>query len=118
MKGLTTSFSRPASPPGHETVTRELLGIPTTPGQIGGGARGLPEGTVGCSALYLVPQTLYKLHPAFDGLVVGILKTDLEGCAVFIRAADDTITDRVRRRMMQRLRQAGVSTERLVFVRR
>lgn len=64
MKGLTTRFSRPASPkPG--LVTRGDMGIPQRPS---------------CEALYMVPQTLFKLHPDFDRLVAGILGTDPSGC--------------------------------------
>lgn len=69
-----------------------------------------------CGALYLVPQTLYKLHPDFDRLVAGVLSADPSGCAVFIRAVEAYMTERVARRMSRTLLAAGVERERVVFV--
>lgn len=69
-----------------------------------------------CGALYLVPQTLYKLHPDFDGLVAGVLKTDPSGCAVFIQSFEVSTTEGVAMRMTRALQTAGVAPERVVFV--
>ncbi|CBJ48561.1 putative methyltransferase [Ectocarpus siliculosus] len=69
-----------------------------------------------CGALYLVPQTLYKLHPDFDRLVAGVLSADPSGCAVFIRALEAYMTEGVARRMARTLLTAGVERERVVFV--
>lgn len=69
-----------------------------------------------CGALYLVPQTLYKLHPDFDRLVAGVLNLDRSGCAVFIRAVEASMTDMLVQRMSRTLSSAGVGSERIVFV--
>lgn len=69
-----------------------------------------------CGALYLVPQTLYKLHPDFDDLVAGVLSLDRSGCAVFIRAFEPSMTEMLAQRMSRTLSNAGVGSERIVFV--
>lgn len=69
-----------------------------------------------CGALYLVPQTLYKLHPDFDELVAGVLRLDRSGCAVFIRASEPSMTEMLAQRMSRTLSEAGVGSERIVFV--
>lgn len=80
-----------------------------------GGHRSLPPS---CGALYLVPQTLYKIHPDFDRFVAGVLNADLSGCAVFIKAFETSTTERLMRRMSRALLAAGVAAERVIFVRR
>ncbi|CAM9872834.1 unnamed protein product, partial [Scytosiphon promiscuus] len=69
-----------------------------------------------CGALYLVPQTLYKLHPDFDQLVAGVLAVDPSGCVVLIRAVQASLTDRLARRMSGALSAAGVRPDRVVIV--
>lgn len=69
-----------------------------------------------CGALYLVPQTLYKIHPDFDRLVAGVLSLDRFGCVVFIRALETSTTEALVRRMSRTLFDAGVGSERVVFV--
>lgn len=129
MEGLTTRFTRPA-PPKPAVVTRETLGIPRQPPPISAaGGIGVPDDGVAergdgehgqlppsCGALYVVPQTLYKLHPDFDRLVAGVLSADLSGCVVFIRAVEATTTESVARRMSRALLAAGVAAERIIFV--
>lgn len=137
MKGLTTRFTRPP-PPKPGLVSREILGIPPHPLSPLGSARpafgldtgaastssrnGLAEelanGSLSCEALYLVPQTLYKLHPDFDTLVAGVLKADVSGCVVFIRAFEKATTEALVGRMSKALLAAGVGFERVVFIRR
>lgn len=80
-----------------------------------GGADG---GSLSCEALYLVPQTLYKLHPDFDRLVAGVLTSDASGCVVFIEAFETAMTEALVRRMSQALLEAGVGFERVIFIRR
>lgn len=109
MEGLTTRFGRPASPkPG--LVSRERLGIPHRPSTPHDDQR------ASCGALYLVPQTLYKLHPDFDHLVVGVLSADPSGCVVFIRAAKPSMTEALVGRMSSSVFGASVAPERIVFV--
>lgn len=139
MKGLTTRFPRPP-PPKPDLVNRETLGIPPrppTPTPLGsappavnsdteaaltpskrGGTEGHANGRLSCEALYLVPQTLYKLHPDFDTLVAGVLKADVSGCVVFIRAFETATTEGLVGRMSGALLAAGVGFERVVFIRR
>lgn len=78
-----------------------------------GERRSLPPS---CGALYLVPQTLYKLHPDFDRLVAGVLRADLSGCVVFIKALEASITEDLVRRMSRTLLAAGVAAERVILV--
>ncbi|CAM9831484.1 unnamed protein product [Ectocarpus fasciculatus] len=85
--------------PGRTAEDGRLLALPPT-----------------CGALYLVPQTLYKLHPDFDRLVAGVLSADPSGCAVFIRALEAYMTEGLARRMSRTLLAAGVERERVVFV--
>lgn len=80
-----------------------------------GGADG---GSLSCEALYLVPQTLYKLHPDFDRLVAGVLKADVSGCVVFIEAFEAATTEGLARRMSNALLEAGVGFDRVTFIRR
>lgn len=141
MEGLTTRFARP-SPPEPGIVTRDSLGIPPRPNPTrvpdeipddaslsasfpptlrndGGGEAVASNGARTCGALYLVPQTLYKLHPDFDRLVAGILRKDLSGCVVFIQAFEAEITQGLARRMSATLRAEGViEPERTIFIRR
>ena len=137
MKGLTTWFTRPP-PPKPGLVSRESLGIPPRPVSPPGSAppafgldaetastypvNGIPEdlarGSLSCEALYLVPQTLYKLHPDFDALVAGVLRADVSGCVVFIRAFETVTTEGLVGRMSKALLAAGVGFERVIFIRR
>lgn len=135
MKGLTTRFTRPP-PPKSGLVSRESLGIPPRPLSPPGSAppafgldtetastssrNDLPEDlasrSLSCEALYLVPQTLYKLHPDFDTLVAGVLKADVSGCVVFIRAFETVTTEALVGRMSKALLAAGVGFERAIFI--
>lgn len=141
MKGLTTRFARPP-PPEPGVVTRDSLGIPPRPdptrfpGEVpdnpplsassppalrndGGGNAVAFNGTRTCGALYLVPQTLYKIHPDFDRLVAGVLRKDLLGCVVFIQAFEAEVTQGLAIRMSATLRAEGVvEPERTIFIRR
>lgn len=141
MKGLTTRFARPP-PPEPGVVTRNSLGIPPrpdptrVPGEVpddaslsassppalrndGGGKAVTFNGARTCGALYLVPQTLYKLHPDFDRLVAGVLRKDLSGCVVFIQDFEAEVTQGLARRMSATLRAEGViEPERAIFIRR
>lgn len=54
---------------------------PEEPGPRDRARYGLPEGV----RIYLCPQTLFKLHPDFDGLLEGILRGDPEGMVVLLR---------------------------------
>ncbi len=57
-------------------------------------AFGLPQE----GAIYLCPQTLYKLHPDFDALLRGILLRDSDGWIVLIAALFEEFTEQLRER--------------------
>jgi predicted O-linked N-acetylglucosamine transferase (SPINDLY family)/cytochrome c-type biogenesis protein CcmH/NrfG len=54
---------------------------PEDPGPRDRAHYGLPED----ARIYLCPQTLFKLHPDFDGLLEGILRGDPQGLVVLLR---------------------------------
>jgi predicted O-linked N-acetylglucosamine transferase (SPINDLY family) len=54
-------------------------------------ALGLPED----AALYVCPQTLFKIHPEFDELLKRILECDPRGRIIFIRAEVQQWTERL-----------------------
>lgn len=82
-----------------------------------GNLHGIEQKLRWCGALYLVPQTLYKLHPDFDKIVARILSADSSGCAVFIQASDPWVTQGVSNRLSQALQDAGlVGPARVFFV--
>ncbi|CAN0374303.1 unnamed protein product, partial [Discosporangium mesarthrocarpum] len=70
-------------------------------------------------ALYLVPQTLYKLHPDFDKLLRGVLSADLTGCVCLLVAgtAGGGITERLAGRLRRSLTKEDL-IRRVIFVRR
>lgn len=137
MRGLTTRFKRPP-PPEPGLVTRKLLGIPTAAASSVGreafplrsatkvgaatsqprGSEGTSQAPASCRALYLVPQTLCKIHPDFDRLVIGVLNADLSGCVIFIRAFQEAMTESLVRRITRTFGAAGVGAGRVIFLRR
>lgn len=126
MKGLTTHFARPPPPePGlvsrQNLDTTPLPSLSLPPGGDSNATNAKTEsgdnpGASGCGGLYLVPQTLYKLHPDFDRLVAGVLEADRTGCVLFIRAEQAVLEERLARRMTRVLLATGVSPERVLFV--
>jgi protein O-GlcNAc transferase len=60
---------------------------------------GLPPG----SALYVCPQTLFKIHPDFDPILRGILERDPRGIVVLIAGQFQDFTERLRARFAQTL---------------
>ena len=67
MRSMTTRFLPPVKPRLSLEIEDVLPGI--------AGMR-----------LYLVPQTLYKLHPDFDGLLASILRKDAKAIVAFPEA--------------------------------
>ena len=58
------------------------------------GARVPPAGCAR-GAVYLCPQTLYKLHPSFDGVLVGLLARDRCGLLVLVEGSAAAWTEAV-----------------------
>ena len=94
LKDLTTYYYQP-KPPSREFTRADF---------------GLPEQ----GALYLFPQTLFKIHPDFDLVFGDLLARDPEGRLVLI---DDPFGGHWRELLMKRLRAAIPDTaERVLFV--
>ncbi|CAM9506285.1 unnamed protein product [Ectocarpus sp. 12 AP-2014] len=110
-----TAVATPTGPASFEAGGDASLEADEEPGRTAADGRPLAVPPT-CGALYLVPQTLYKLHPDFDQLVAGVLSADPSGCAVFIRALEAYMTEGLARRMSRTLLAAGVELERVVFV--
>ncbi len=72
-------------------------------------AFGLPEG----AHLYVCPQTLFKLHPDFDGILAGILDRDPQGLLILIAGQFQEFTDRLRARFAHTL---PAHARRIVFL--
>ena len=87
LPGLGTRYAMPA---GEESGTRADFG--------------LPEG----KRLYLVPQSIFKIHPDNDVLLADVLARDPEGCLVMFAANHDAITDRFVARLAPLLRGRGI----------
>ncbi|GMH71477.1 hypothetical protein TL16_g05659 [Triparma laevis f. inornata] len=98
MEGLTTHFMPPMAP--RANVDLAYFGLPTDPSK----------------NIYLCPQTLYKLHPDFDALIVNILKLDVNGIVVFPVAVKVEWTEFLMERMLGG--EAGEFRDRIIFVRR
>jgi len=78
-----------------ESATRESFGLPAA------------------ATLYVCPQTLFKLHPEFDGILRGILERDPRGLVVLIAGQFQEFTDRLRTRFERTLAEFG---RRVVFL--
>ncbi|GMI07997.1 hypothetical protein TrVE_jg13318 [Triparma verrucosa] len=98
MDGLTTHFMPPMAP--RPNVDLAYFGLPTDHS----------------NNIYLCPQTLYKLHPDFDALIVNILKMDPNGIVVFPVAVKVEWTESLMDRMLGG--EAGEFRDRIIFVRR
>lgn len=81
LPGIGTRYDKPAVRPGGSRA-----------------AFGLPEG----KTLYLVPQSLFKIHPDNDALLGEVLERDPAGVAIFLSSPQPATT----RRFMERLRAA------------
>jgi CRISPR-associated protein Csy1 len=75
---------------------------------------GLPEDRT----LYLVPQSLFKIHPDNDALVAEVLARDSRGVAVMFASPHDRITDAFAARLSAALQARGLDLrERVLFSR-
>ncbi|DAZ94619.1 TPA: hypothetical protein N0F65_010558 [Lagenidium giganteum] len=88
MRTLSTYFLRQVAPALLSTVTREELGLP--PVDV------LP-------IMFLVPQTLYKLHPDMDSLFDRILQAVPDGFLVFLDARRAPLKDKLTARWRRRV---------------
>jgi predicted O-linked N-acetylglucosamine transferase (SPINDLY family) len=68
----------------------------------------------GSANLYLCPQTLFKLHPAFDAILAGILEADVDGMLLLLEAKRSTWSDLLRARLERTLGPALMSRVRFL----
>jgi protein O-GlcNAc transferase len=102
MNSLTTSFPRPIQRLNNAIpLTREALGLPSK--------------SISADIMFLVPQTLYKLHPDFDFFIEKILQQVPSGFIVFPQGSLPLLKDQIKSRMASSL-SASVY-ERVYFVR-
>jgi len=96
LPGLGTRYAVPA---GEEPGTRADFG--------------LPEG----KRLYLVPQSIFKIHPDNDAILAEVLARDPQGCIVMFAANYDVLTDRFVARISLELRKRGLEVaDRFIFL--
>jgi CRISPR-associated protein Csy1 len=86
LPGLGTSYGRPQAAPGE----REDFGLPRD------------------ANLYLVPQSLFKIHPGNDALLARTIASDPNGKLVFFAAFYDAITDVFAARLSKALSSHGL----------
>lgn len=97
LPGLGTCYEPPSLPPGME---RRALGLPEN------------------ATLYLVPQSVYKIHPANDAVFRQVLQLDANAMLVFFHASRHKVAcTKFRQRLRACLHEAGIDVEkRTVFI--
>ena len=90
LPGLGTRYGHPGAP---ASASRTDLG--------------LPEGRT----LYLVPQSLFKIHPDNDELIADVLAADPQGVAVLFANESRAIVDALVRRLKPVFSRRGLSTQ-------
>jgi protein O-GlcNAc transferase len=74
---------------------------------------GIPEDRVA----YLVPQSLFKIHPDNDELIAEVLARDAKGVAVMFASNHDALTQAFAARLSKSLERRGMSIhDRVVFI--
>ena len=90
LPGLGTRYGHPGAP---ATASRKDLGLPED------------------RTLYLVPQSLFKIHPDNDELIADVLAADPKGVAVLFANESRTIVDALVRRLKPVFARRGLSTQ-------
>ena len=117
---ISCADMEPADGAAHYAERLALLpGLGTfyqTPGATPQGTRadyGLP----GDRTLYLVPQSLFKIHPDNDELIAQVLERDARGAAVMFASTHDSVTQAFATRLARALRRRGLDlNERVLFL--
>lgn len=92
LPGLGTNYEAPQLP--GAAFSREQLNLPAT------------------GTLYLVPQSLYKIHPDNDAILAEVLRLDPAGTLIMFATDRHKVATTVFvQRLQNALRQAGVSPE-------
>jgi predicted O-linked N-acetylglucosamine transferase (SPINDLY family) len=90
LPGLGTRYPSPEIPP---AAKRAALGLPIK------------------GALYLVPQSLFKLHPDNDAVFVDIAQRDAEAVLIFFTGIEGGPLRAFRERLLRAFQAAGVAME-------
>jgi CRISPR-associated protein Csy1 len=117
---LSSQAMEPADAAGHYRERLALLpglgtryGVPPASGPAERSEFGLPADAV----LYLVPQSLFKIHPDNDALLARVIAADPRGKLVFFAAQYDAINAAFRARMAASLAAQGMALdERAIFL--
>ena len=116
---LSCAEMEPADGTSH--YSEALIGLPgigtcyAQPVRPGFGTRvglGLPEGR----HLYLLPQSLFKIHPDNDRLLAEVLSRDPDGTLVMFRSGNPFAQAAFRARLDPLLAEYGVSPQRVVML--
>ena len=96
LSGLGTHYATPAAP---GQAVRDEFGLP------------------GDRALYLVPQSLFKIHPENDAVLAEVMARDANGILVFFAAPHDSVTAAFQARLTQALARHGLQlADRAIFL--
>jgi CRISPR-associated protein Csy1 len=117
---LSCADMEPADAAAHYTEPLHLLpGLgtryppPPVPGRSPRAASGLPDER----RLYLVPQSLFKLHPDNDAVLAHIVENDANALLVLFAGSGRSATDSVRKRLVAALRSvSGQPDKHLLFL--
>ena len=117
---LSCAEMEPADAASHYTEALRLLpGLgtryppPPVPGRSPRPASGLPDDR----HLYLVPQSLFKLHPDNDAVLTNIVENDANALLVLFAGSGRGATDSVRKRLAAALRGVDAQPEKhLLFL--
>ena len=117
---ISCADMEPADGAAHYTERLALLpglgtyyALPKLPGEGTRADYGLPDDRT----TYLVPQSLFKIHPDSDDLVARVLEADPAGVAVMFASSHDTVTQAFATRLARALRRRGVDlNERVLFL--
>src|SRR5260221_8662605 len=90
LPGLGTRYAMPAAP---KQATREEFELPAD------------------ATLYLVPQSLFKIHPGNDTLLAEVMARDPKGRLVFFAAPYDAVTATFQARLSSALADHGLKRE-------
>ena len=95
LPGLGTRYATPRT---DSRATREEMGLPTD------------------RRLYLVPQSIFKIHPDNDAVMARVMARDPEGALVFFAANHETLMDRYLERLDAAFTREGVEMRGRVLV--
>jgi len=95
LPGLGTRYALPRT---DSQATREDIGLPAD------------------RHLYLVPQSMFKIHPDNDDVMARVLERDPRGALVFFAAHHDSLTDAYLARLDAAFRRRGVDMQGRVLI--